>query len=56
MIDHLREERIRLQEQHYFLAKILAASPSGIITLDFDENIAMVNPSAARMLQSSLRK
>lgn len=51
MIDHLREERTRLQEQHYFMDKILKASPSGIITFDFDENIAMINPSAARMLQ-----
>lgn len=51
MIDHLREERTRLQEQHYFMDKILKASPSGIITFDFDENIAMINPSAARMMQ-----
>ncbi|MCI0694293.1 ATP-binding protein [candidate division KSB1 bacterium] len=51
MIDHLREERTRLQEQHYFMDKILKASPSGIITFDFDEKIAMVNPSAAKMLQ-----
>jgi nitrogen fixation/metabolism regulation signal transduction histidine kinase len=53
MIDHLREERTRLQEQHYFLDKILKASPSGIITFDFDEQVAMVNPSAAKMLQWS---
>lgn len=53
MVDHLREERTRLQEQHYFLDKILTASPSGVITLDFDEHIAMVNPSAARMLQAA---
>ncbi len=51
MADHLREERTRLQEQHYFLDKILTASPSGVITLDFDENITMVTPSALRMLQ-----
>jgi len=51
MIDHLREERTHLQEQHYFLEKILKASPSGIITFDFDEQVAMVNPSAAKMLQ-----
>src|SRR5262245_11850598 len=30
MSDNLREERIRLQEQNYFLDKILTASPSGI--------------------------
>jgi len=51
MADHLREERIRAQEQHYFLDKILKASPSGIITFDFDERIAMINPAAERLLQ-----
>jgi len=52
MINHLREERLRLQEQNYFLDKVLTASPSGIITFDFDEKIAMVNPSAEKILQS----
>jgi nitrogen fixation/metabolism regulation signal transduction histidine kinase len=33
------------------MEKILNASPSGIITIDFDEKVAMVNPSAERMLQ-----
>src|SRR5688572_9922676 len=44
MSDNLREERIRLQEQNYFLEKILTASPSGVITFDFDDKVAMVNP------------
>jgi nitrogen fixation/metabolism regulation signal transduction histidine kinase len=52
MIDHLREERTRLQEQHYFMDKILKISPSGIMTFDFDEKIAMLNPTAEKMLQS----
>src|SRR5574341_1440000 len=52
MIDHLREERTRLQEQHYFMDKILKASPSGIMTFDFDDKIAMLNPSAEIMLQA----
>jgi len=50
MADHLREERTRMQEQNYFLDKILTASPSGVITLDFDGRIAMVNPAAEQML------
>ncbi|MEW6129897.1 MAG: ATP-binding protein [Acidobacteriota bacterium] len=53
MIDHLRDERIKLQEQNYFLDKIMKASPSGIITFDFDKRIAMVNPCAEQMLQSA---
>ncbi len=51
MADSLREERVRMQEQNYFLDKVLSASPSGIVTLDFDGRIAMLNRAAERMLQ-----
>jgi signal transduction histidine kinase len=51
MIDHLREERLRVREQHYLLDKILTASPSAILTLDFDERIALVNPATERILE-----
>jgi two-component system nitrogen regulation sensor histidine kinase NtrY len=54
MIDHLRDERLKLQEQNYFLDKVLTASPSGIITLDFDYRIAMLNPCAETLLQSNV--
>jgi two-component system, NtrC family, nitrogen regulation sensor histidine kinase NtrY len=50
MVDHLREERVRQQEQNYFLDKVLTASPSGVVTLDFDGRISLVNPSALKML------
>ena len=50
MIDQLREERTRQEEQHYFMDRILAASPSGIVTLDFEGRIALANPAAARLL------
>jgi two-component system, NtrC family, nitrogen regulation sensor histidine kinase NtrY len=53
MIDHLREERLKLQEQNYFLDKVLTASPSGILTFDFDSQIAMVNPCAETLLQTT---
>ena len=48
---HLREERVRLQEQHNFLGRILAVSPLGIVLLDFDGRVAYVNPSGERLLQ-----
>ena len=51
MIDQLRDERTRVQEQHYFMDKILRASPSGILTFDFDEKIILANPTAALILQ-----
>jgi signal transduction histidine kinase len=53
MIDQLREERIRMQEQHFFLDKLLTASPSGILILGFDDRIATANRSAAGVLQST---
>lgn len=49
MIDRLREERLRLQEQHYFLDRILTASPAGIVTLDFDGNVSSMNPAAKEL-------
>ena len=48
---HLREERVRLQEQQHFLSQILAVSPLGILLLDFDQRVAYVNPSGERLLQ-----
>ncbi len=51
MLDHLRDERIRLEEKQYFLDRILDASPSGILTFDFDGRISLANPRAAAMLQ-----
>ena len=44
----LRAQRVRLQEQQWFLEKIVAASPSGIVTLDPDGKIAAANPAAKR--------
>lgn len=52
MIVRLREERLKLQEQHHFLDRVLAASPAGILTLDFDGRIEGMNPSAERLLQA----
>ena len=46
MIDQLREERTKLNEQHFFLEKLIAASPISIIILDFDNRIASLNSKA----------
>jgi two-component system nitrogen regulation sensor histidine kinase NtrY len=53
MIDRLREERLKQQEQHYFLEKILAASPAGILTLDFDRRVSSLNPAAEKLLEAA---
>jgi len=54
MADHLREERTRTQEQNYFLDRVLTASPSGVVTLDFDGRVTTVNPAAERLFQRSV--
>lgn len=50
MIDTLRTERTQLQEQHYFLRKLIDASPSGILIMDHDGAIAEANPRACDLL------
>jgi signal transduction histidine kinase len=50
MADHLREERIRLQEQHHLLSRILEVSPSGVAILDFDGRFDFANGAAERLL------
>lgn len=49
MIDQLREERIKLNEQHFFLEKLIEASPIAILIMDFDEKIASVNAKARNL-------
>ena len=51
MVDHLREERVRLAEQHQFLSQVLQVSPSGVVILDFDQRVSSLNPAAERLLE-----
>lgn len=53
MVDRLREERVRVQEQHAFLSQVLDASPSGIVVLSLEGLVATLNPAAERLLQVS---
>ncbi len=50
MIDQLRKERTQLLEQHYFLDKLIQASPISVIILDFDNQITSLNPKARELL------
>jgi len=52
MVDTLRTERLTIQEQHYFLDKILQASPSAILILDHEGTVSYANPSALALLQA----
>ncbi|HLX91847.1 MAG TPA: ATP-binding protein [Puia sp.] len=50
MIDELRSERARQEEQHLFLEKLINTSPTGIMILDFDGKIKQVNPKGLDLL------
>jgi two-component system nitrogen regulation sensor histidine kinase NtrY len=51
MIDELRTERTRQQEQHFFLEKLIQTSPTGIIVLDYDQQVKQINPKAKEILK-----
>ncbi|MEZ4825509.1 MAG: ATP-binding protein [Bacteroidia bacterium] len=46
----IREERKEIQTQHYFLEKLIDASPSGILILDYDGKLTYLNPAAGKLL------
>ena len=48
LIDRLRIEKTRMEEQNYFLENLMKASPSGIIILDYDHKIAEMNAKAIK--------
>ena len=50
MLDRLRQERTRTEEQAYFLENLINASPIGMIILDYDENISSMNAQAMSCL------
>ena len=50
MIDQLRVERTRQEQQHFFLEKLIATAPTGIIILDYDNRIEGLNPKAEGLL------
>ena len=51
MIDKIREERIAIAEQHYFLEQLIQASPNGIILLNYDGKVDRVNAAAVSVLE-----
>jgi two-component system nitrogen regulation sensor histidine kinase NtrY len=50
MIDELRKERTRQEQQHFFLEKLIHTSPTGIIILDYNDRIQQINPKAQQLL------
>ena len=54
MLDRLKAERIRTQEQGYFLESIIEASPIGMVIMDYDDQITDINPAASNMLKITM--
>lgn len=50
MMKGLNTERQRVRETNRYLDLLVDASPLGIINLDYDDNIDLINPAAARIL------
>lgn len=50
MMDQLKNERLRLREQNHFLDLLINVSPMGVVILDFDGKISMLNAAALRFL------
>jgi len=51
MLDKLGEEKVRTQEQAYFLENLINVSPIGMIILDYDDNVSDINPRARQFLK-----
>jgi nitrogen fixation/metabolism regulation signal transduction histidine kinase len=50
MMEQLRLERLQQEQQHFFLEKLIYTSPTGIIILDYDQQIQQLNPKASLLL------
>ncbi|MFQ3598815.1 MAG: ATP-binding protein [Chloroherpetonaceae bacterium] len=55
MMNALREERLLLTEKNFLLEKIIAASPSAIVILDFEDRVSLLNPSAERLFGNAVK-
>jgi len=49
MMEQLKDERLHVREQNHFLDLLVKSSPMGVIIMDFDEKISVINPSASEM-------
>lgn len=54
MLDSLKAERMRNEEQNQFLSRLLEVCPTGVGICDFDGRIVESNPALRRMLSGPL--
>ncbi|MFQ3599333.1 MAG: PAS domain-containing protein [Chloroherpetonaceae bacterium] len=55
MMSALREERLLLTEKNFLLEKIIDASPSAVVILDFEDRVSLLNPSAERLFGNTVK-
>ena len=56
LLNRLRSEHLRLEEQYTFLNLLVEASPMGVIQCDLNGNVTSMNPSAHEMLSPSIEE
>ena len=56
MIEELRQEKTKTQEQSYFLENLIQYSPIGMIIMDYDFRIDIINDAAKSILGKNAEK
>lgn len=56
MLDQLRSERLRAEEQQLLLEKIVERSPAGVVLFDHERRVASANPAALAVLRVPSRE
>ena len=56
LLNRLRSEHLRFEEQYTFLNLLIEATPMGVIQCDLDGNITSMNPAAREMLSPSIEE
>ena len=56
LLNRLRSEHLRLEEQYTFLNLLVEASPMGVIQCDLNGTFTSMNPAAREMLSPSIEK
>ena len=56
LLNRLRSEHLRLEEQYTFLNLLIEASPMGVIQCNLDGNITSMNPAAREMLSPTIEE
>ena len=56
LLNRLRSEHLRLEEQYTFLNLLIEASPMGVIQCDLNGKVTSMNPSAREMLSPGMEE